>query len=215
MGFRSTAYYNYWSIEKTSFRERVRYYERHLKEIHSLPVEEYIEIKSDYLFALFELGKHAKFLSQVDEMIEMVIMENVFQIDQRNVYEDLLFNKAACKFNLKQFDDAIYICKELLKINPRHLLAKKLYQKSLKEKGIDWYEINKAIAIVFLLSAISVIMVELLVVDPFYDMYSHHVSFFRKGLLVSSVGLLLFNECWVRYQCYLHVRIHSNREKRS
>ena len=214
MSFRSSAYYHYFSIEKTSFRERVRYYESHLKEINSLPLEEYVELKSDYVFALFELGKYHKFLIHVDEMVETVIMENIYLVDGRNVYEDLLFNKAACKYNLKQYDQAIYICKELIKINPSHKLAQRLYRKSLKEKGINWYEINKAIAIVFLLSAISVVMVELLVVDPFYETYSHHVKFFRKALLTASVGLLLFNECWVRYQCYRHVRQHSTSEKK-
>jgi tetratricopeptide (TPR) repeat protein len=214
VSFRSSAYYQYSAIEKNSYRERVRYYESHLKEINVLPFEEFVEVKSDYVFALFELGKYHKFLQHVDEMIETVIIENIFTIDGRNVYEDLLFNKAACKYNLKLYDDAIYICKELIKINPAHKLAQKLYRKSLKEKGISWYEINKAVAIVFLLSAISVIMVELLVVDPFYEMYSHHVKFFRKGLLTASLGLLLFNECWVRYQCYLHVRLHSKVEKK-
>lgn len=214
MNFRSSTYYQYSAIEKTSFRERVRYYESHLEEINSLPFEEHIEVKTDYLFALFELGKYHKFLQHVDKMIEAVIMENIFTIDGRNVYDRLLFNKAACKFNLKQYDEAIYICKELIKINPSQKLVQKLYRKSLKEKGIHWYEINKAIAIVFLLSAISVIMVELLVVDPFYEMYSHRVIIFRKLLLAASVGLLLFNECWVRYQCYQHVRRYTPREKK-
>ncbi|NNF34931.1 MAG: tetratricopeptide repeat protein [Saprospiraceae bacterium] len=214
MSFRSSAYYQYSSIEKTSFRERVRYFESHIDEINGLPFDEYVEVKSDYVFALFELGKYHKFLRYVDGMIETVIIENIFTVDGRNVYEDLLFNKAACHYNLKQYDGAIYICKELIKINPTHKLAQKLFRKSLKEKGINWYEINKAIAVVFLLSAISVVMVELLVVDPFYEMYSHHVKFFRKLLLTASVGLLLFNECWVRYQCYRHVRKHSPREKK-
>ncbi len=213
MRFRSSAYYQYFSIEKKSFRERVRFYEGHIEEINGLSLDEYVEVKSDYVFALFELGKYHKFLIHVDEMIETVIMENIFLVDGRNVYEELLFNKAACKYNLKRYDEAIYICKELIKINPSHKLVQKLFRKSLKEKGISWYEINKAIAVVFLLSAISVIMVELLIVDPFYDTYSHHVKFFRKLLLTASVGLLLFNECWVRYQSYRHVRLHSREKK--
>ena len=208
MTFRTSAYYHYYQIDKSSFHDKVRYYEGNLEKMEILPFHEKIEVEADYLFALFEIGKYKKFLSLADLMIETVIMENIYQLDGRNIYEELLFNKAACYYNLGLFDKAIYICKELIKINPHHLLSRKLFVRSLKEKGMEWYEINKAIAVVFILSGISVILVEMLVVAPFYEQYAHHVKFFKYLLFSVAGALLIFNELWVRYQCYRHVNKH-------
>jgi tetratricopeptide (TPR) repeat protein len=213
MDFRTSTYFNYYKIDKSSYHEKVRFYEKHKKELGLLPFNEKIELDIDYSFALFEIGKYRKYLERADRLIEVVIMENIYTINGRNAYEDLLFNKAACYYNLELYDKCIYICRELIKINPKHVLSQKLYMKSLKKKGMNWYELNKAIAVVFLLSGISIILVELLVVDPFYEMYSHHVKIFRKTLFASSIGLLLFNELWIRYQCMAHVKRHSRIQK--
>ena len=211
MSGQESIYVKFFRIDRSSYHEKVRYFELHRGEINTLTFEEIVEIKSDYLFALFEIGKYAKYLSEVDEMIETVIMENIYDVNGRNIYEDLLFCKAACYYNLDRIKESVHISCELIKINPHHHLAQNLFRRSLRKKGVHWYEVNKAIAMVFILSAISIVVAELLVIDPFYEQYAHHVRYFRWFLIISSLALLIFNEVWVRYRCYQYVKNYSSK----
>ena len=206
---RST-YFKFFKIDSSSYREKVRFYEENKKKISDLDYDEKFEIFADYIFALFEIGKYQKFLLQADEAIEMVIVENIYEINGRNIFEELLFCKGACLYNLERYEKASYVIEELIKINPNQQFAQKLYRKILRRKGIGWYEINKAIAVVFLLSAISESLAELLIIDPFYEKISEEIKIFRKSLFGISLVLLVFNEMWVRLKCYYQVKSFPN-----
>lgn len=192
-------YLDFYQIDKSSFHEKVRYFERNKKFISLLAFDQKIEMECDYLFALFEIGKYHRFLGSVDKMIECVVVENIYNIDNRNIFEDLLFIKGACLYNTGQYKAALKVTGALLKINPDYSLIKRMHRQCLRKSGPDWYEVNKAIAVVFILSGISVVLIQLLVVDPFYDQYAYRVTFFRNILLVVAFGLLVFNEIKVRY----------------
>ena len=210
MKFDSKTYINFYKIEKNSFREKVRFYEQHVSEIEELFFEEKMEVKCDYGFALFEIGKYSKFLQIVDGLIEDVIIENIYEINGKNIFEELLFCKAACQFNQGRYEKAKYTVNELIKINPHHTIALKLYRKILRKSNFNWYEFNKAMAVVFILSGISVILVELLVVDPFYEQYSSHLEVFKWILFSSALLLLLYNEIWVRVRSYTLMKENLN-----
>lgn len=191
-------YLDFYQIDKSSFHEKVRYFEQNKEYIALLSFDQKLEIQFDYLFALFEIGKYHRFLTKVDDMIELVIIENIFKIDDRNIFEDLLFTKVACLYNTGQYDKALKVCKELIRINPDYPYTLRLYRQCLRRSGPAWYEISKAIAVVFILSGISVVLVQLLVVDPFYEQYAHQVTLFRNSLFGISLLLLIFNECKIR-----------------
>ena len=192
-------YLDFYQIDKSSFHEKVRYFERNKKYISLLAFDQKIEMECEYLFALFEIGKYHRFLSSVDEMIECVVIENIYRIDNRNIFEDLLFTKSACLYNTGQYEAALKVAGALIKINPEYPLIRRMHRQCLRKSGPTWYEINKAIAVVFILSGISVVLVQLLVVDPFYEQYAHQVTFFRNILFVTAFCLLIFNEIKIRH----------------
>jgi hypothetical protein len=187
-------YLDFYQIDKVSFHEKVRFYEKNKAFISLLSFDKKIEIECDYLFALFEIGKYHRFLKRVDKMIELVIMENIYVIDDRNIFEDLLFTKAACLYNTYQYQSSLKVGGELMKINPNYPYLTRLFRQCLRRSGPNWYEINKAIAVVFILSGISVVLVQLLVVDPFYEQYAFRVTYFRNILFIGAFILLLYNE---------------------
>ncbi|HMQ06085.1 MAG TPA: hypothetical protein PKC30_02235 [Saprospiraceae bacterium] len=207
-------YLHFYKIDKSSYQDKVRFFEKHKEQLTQLSFHEGLEMKADYAFALFELGKYYPYLKLCDELIETVIMENILRLNGKNIFEELLFRKAASLYNLRQFDDAIKIAREIIAINPANTLAANLLRQSLRLKGYKWYEVSKGIAVVFLLSGISVVVAELFVVDPFYETYAFHVRIFRISLFVIAGVLLLFNEIAIRAICFLHVNKYAHKIER-
>jgi tetratricopeptide (TPR) repeat protein len=195
-------YLDFYQIDKSSYYEKVRYFEQNKNFLSLLAFDQKIEMECDYLFALFEIGKYHRFLGRVDRMIELVVIENIFELDNRNIFEDLLFTKAACLFNTNQYNKALNVTAALIKINHDYPLITKIHRQCLRKSGATWYEINKAIAVVFILSGISVVLVQLLIVDPFYEQYAYRVNIFRNILFAIAFSLLIFNEIKVRYITY-------------
>lgn len=182
-----------------AFRDKVRYYEDNRSYIQNLTYEERVDVELDYALCLFEIGKYHKFLSKVDTLIETVIMDNIFDYNGINIYNDLLFKKAACLWNTGQYNKSEKVLKAYVKLQPDNNLARTLYGRCKRKQGRDWYEGTKAVAIVFLMSAISIAFMELLVVRPFYDEY---VATFRgMKLLLFATGILslIGNEVYLYY----------------
>jgi len=71
-------YFEYHRMGNNAFRDKVRYYESNKALIHYLSYEERVDVDLDYLLCLFEIGKYHKFLKKADALIELVIMDNIF-----------------------------------------------------------------------------------------------------------------------------------------
>ena len=109
---------DYYRLSKKSFHERIRFFESHSQEISTLSTSEKSEIQFDYLCCLFEIGRYRKFLAQVDPLIEEVIIENIYEIEGKDVYKDLLSKKAASSYNISDHAQADYILKSLMSLYP-------------------------------------------------------------------------------------------------
>ena len=136
MTYRNSTYFKFYKINSSAYRDKVRFYEENELDIHSLDTDEKFEIYVDYVFALFEIGKYLKYLSFADEVIETVVMENIYEVNGKNLFEKLLFCKGACLYNLERYDKAAYVIEELIKINPSQNLSQSLYRKILRKKEL-------------------------------------------------------------------------------
>ena len=182
-----------------AFRDKVRFYEDNKSYVTQLNYEDRIDIDLDYILCLFEIGKYHKFLSKVDRLIEVVIMDNIFDYNEVNIYNDLLFKKAACLFNTGQYTKSEKVLKAIVKLEPDNKFARTLYGKCKRKQGRDWYEGTKAVAIVFLMSAISIAFMELLIVRPFYNDYVATFSGMKIFFFVSGILSLIGNEVYLYY----------------
>ncbi len=204
-------YLHYYQINKSAYYDKIRFFEKNRDQLFQLSYHEILEIKSDYAFALFEMGKYSKYLNICDELLETVIIDNIYDINGKDVFEELLYRKAASLYNLNNYTKSMQICKELIAINPGHEIASNLFRQCLRKRGNKWYEINKGIAVVFLLSGISVVIAELFVVGPFYENISTQVHYFRNILFIIAFGLLVYNEIWIWAQCNQYVRKYAHK----
>lgn len=182
-----------------AFRDKVRYYEDNRSYIGQLKYEERIDVDLDYILCLFEIGKYHKFLSKVDSLVELVIIDNIYDFNGVNIYNDLLFKKAACFFNTGQYIKSEKVLETIVKLEPENNLVRTLYGRCKRKQGRDWYESTKAVAMVMLISAISIAFMELLIVRPFYNNYIATFSGMKIFFFVIGILSLIGNEVYLYY----------------
>ena len=192
-------YFEYHRMGTKAFRDKVRFYEDNRSQVTQLKYEDRVDVDLDYILCLFEIGKYHKFLSKADSLIEVVIMDNIFDYNGINIYNDLLFKKAACLFNTGQYIKSEKVLKAIVKLEPENKLARTLYGKCKRKQGRDWYEGTKAVAMVMLISAISIALMELLIVRPFYNDYVATFSGMKIFFFVSGILSLIGNEVYLYY----------------
>lgn len=182
-----------------AFRDKVRFYESNKAQIHFLTYEEQIDINLDYLLCLFEIGKYHKFLTKSDALIEVVIMDNIFVYNGLNIYNDLLFKKAACLYNTGQYLKSEKVLKSLVKLDPENNIARALFGKCKRKQGRDWYEGTKAMAVVMLISAVFIALAELLIIKPWYNELTPTFSMLKLTSFILGILALIGNEVYLRY----------------
>lgn len=112
-------YFRYYNLGNHAYYDKTRFYETYIQSNSNLNKEEKFDLTLDYVKAIFAIGKYGKFLELVDPIIETVIEENIITIHEEDVFQDLLFKKAASYYNLKKYDQSIAILKQLVKINEK------------------------------------------------------------------------------------------------
>ena len=195
----SDFYFEYHRMGNNAFRDKVRFYESNKAQITYLTYEERIDVDLDYILCLFEIGKYHKFLSKVDALIEVVIADNIFIYNGLNIYNDLLFKKAACLYNTGQYIKSEKILKALLKLDADNATARALFGKCKRKQGRDWYEGAKAIAMVMLISSVCIALAELLIIKPFHSELAQSFSMLKFTSFILGILSLIGNEMYLRY----------------
>lgn len=187
-------YLDYQLISSTDYREKIRYFDRNQEFFKNLDEDQRLNIHLDFSKALFEVGNYHRFIQCVDPLIEEVIMNNVYEHNGDKIFEELLFKKSAALFNLRKYDGAIKILQSLVKIDKEHVLAKRLFALCIRKRGKSWYDLTKAIAIVLLFSAVSILFAELVIVSSFYLEYLETVMLIRNALVLAASAILIGRE---------------------
>jgi len=187
-------YLDYQLIASTDYRGKIRYFDRFYSSFDSLDENDRLDVHLDFNKALFEVGNYHRFVQSVDPLIEQVIIDNIYDHRGDKIFEGLLFKKAAALYNLRQYDRAIKILKSLTNIDKDHQLAKRLLSLCIRKRGKTWYDLSKAISIVLMFSAVSILFAELVIVSSFYLEYLEQVMLLRNALILIASGLLIGRE---------------------
>lgn len=196
-----SVYLQYFHLGDSAFRDKVRYYEEHPDEISTLHFDERLEIDLDYLFCLFEIGRYERFLSKVDYYIELVITENIIWFKDEDVFQELLFKKAASYFQLNNFEKCKLILKQLIKINPSNPVFIGLYTICKRKTENDIYLTIKAMAIAALLIVIGITLASI-ILEPFLAFYLKPFILLRALLLIFAFGCLIGLEIAFQYKIF-------------
>ena len=154
-------YNEYLEIPVSDYHGKTHYFERNIREINQLPFDLSIEIRCACVIAYFELGLYYKYLNQVDDLIHLVITENIYELNGKNIFEELLFRKGASAYNVVDYYKAKYIFSELIKIDSSNAL----YQTAFTRCNVDKLRYEgqnfRGITICLLILAAAVIAFEL------------------------------------------------------
>lgn len=196
-------YLSYYSLGDNAFRDKVRFYEENPEAISRLDFEEKVEIDIDYVLCLFELGRYQRFLEKVDPVIEMVIEENIFRLRDEDLFQLLLLKKSASLYHTGQFKKAETILLQLIKMDEKSEVAKKLYSLCKRRKENDITTGLRVIGMSGFLVVLSITVVRILLIEPFYDQYLAPFIIIRNFVLFISFLALAGIELYYQYHFYL------------
>lgn len=182
------------SIDPADKQRIIRRYEEQEKDIGRLDPVEYFELTVLYVDALFATGAHRKHLLMVDLVIYASIEHNIQYFRGEDVYERMLFRKAASAFRMQDYVATAHICQELIRMYPDEKLYLRLYRATSfrrEQRILQW---GRATMIFCLLLTAFVIVLDLLVVNTFYPDEHQAMVWLRNDLLI--FGILGFAGCY-------------------
>ncbi len=191
-------YLEFQDIDDRDYQDKIRYYERNKKAIKSLPYEVKLEMTLQYVVSLFEVGDYYRYLKYVDTLLARVIEENLFSLDGDDIYQELLFRKAASLHNILDYYSAEHVLAELCKIDPTNSLYKRTFLKNNMDRLRSQGQKVRAGIISMLLVSGIVIGIELLVIRPFYPEQIQVIEWSRNGLFGGAILGIMIQEFLIR-----------------
>lgn len=195
----NATYYQYQEIGSSAHIEKVRFFQENKTEIENLDFDLRFAVWSDYAMSMFELGRYREFTELADEMIPLVISENIYEVDGKDIYTELLFRKAASHYNIIELEKANHVFIELYKIDDSPIHERALKQSLYKVEKSKYRNLQAASILVFIITAV-IIAIELLIITPFYLEWAPTVEAIRVCTFGFGLALLLFQELWVKYK---------------
>jgi len=193
------AYIEFFKINRESYGEKIRFFESNRTQIDFLPEAENLELRLFYLIALFEVSEYQKYLFLVDQAIEQVVLENVYDFNGGDIYYQLLINKASSLYHLFRTTEAKTLSYQLRGINPNdkrnNFLFQKIHQRNLSDKTRH----IKAIGIALYFFSGFIIAIQLFLIDPFYNQYNLSAQWLWQGFFALASVVLVFNELRIKY----------------
>lgn len=196
----SETYKGFLAIEPGAYKDQIRYVEDHFFKLRDLDGDEYFDMMVLYSDALFETGEYTRHVKLADHILELAIERNIVEHREQDVYFETLFRKAASLHNIDKVDEAVYVLRELIKINPDHESTKLFLINCYIRQKKAFAKPYRFFSIVLLLSSACIIGIELLIVKRFWPAWAPIVEIIRNGLFIVGVILLITGELVVRYK---------------
>lgn len=195
----SPVYDKYLEIPVNDHQQKIRYFERHFRELQKLPDEVYQYLFIDYTSSLYKVREFRQFLRVVDEALELIIIENIESFTEDDLYESFLYMKASALYYGLNHKQANYVLMELIHIQGVDKKTRNLFMRnSIEELRYNDQYIRSMIILLIIFSGI-IIGVELLLVRSFYPEYTKGVEQCRNVLLMSGILVFLFQELRIRF----------------
>jgi tetratricopeptide (TPR) repeat protein len=203
-------YLRYFRLGDTAYREKVRFYEENPDAISSLYFDDRLEIDFDYLYCLFEVGRYERFLSKVDPFIELIVEENIYEFRGENIFQELLFRKAACLYQLKQYPKSEVILKQLVRMDRQNPLFIGLYTICKRKIENDIYITIKALAMAAFLIVLGITIARIFL-EPFLAIYLAPFLVLRIILFSFGTCCLIGLELAFQYKIYKETGMFSHK----
>jgi Galactose-1-phosphate uridylyltransferase len=189
--YESPLFRSFKAIEADSYRSILRFVEDHLPDISLLPVEEYFSLQHAYVAALYETGAYEKVVALSQQLLELSIIHNIYEIEGEDVYRVLLLRRASAEFYLMNYAESTRLCDQMLRLYPDFKEASILFERSLYQKPNGWVSKARATSVALFLLAAFLIAIEVLVVQSFWPEHTRAMMWLRNLSFLAGWLLLL------------------------
>lgn len=189
--YQSELFKNFRDIHNNDVYALIRFFERHEQEMNILNVEERFIVLCYYTNALFAAENYRKHLEYAKLLLERSIIEDIQFVDGFDVYLHTLQQKTCSHLALKEFDEAVNIAKQLLRLAPKDKKAKLLLRKVLLSRRPTW--VLKAFAIAVAAGGLwtGIEILRLMVFEPFYPAVDQGLAILQIAALLAALGSLV------------------------
>lgn len=207
--FRNQAYFQYYKMEKDAYHDRVKFFEDFQQDISMLDPDQRIEISIDHLLCLFEIGRYQRYLQFADHVIEHVIYYNIFKYEDLNIYQELIFRKAACLYHLGKRDQCEKILVQLIRMQPDHKPACTLLAICKRKSHEGILVTFQSLAVVSLIIVLSITVARILLIEPFFDTYLQPFIYIRNACIATAMLAWIGGEAWINYRIFRETKRFS------
>ncbi len=203
--YHSKVYLEFRAIEATDYRKIVHFYEKQEDAILQLDFEEYFELLTAYVHALFEAGTYHRHVQIVDVVIETAIEHNIIFYKGEDIFLTMLFRKAASLYNLFEYERAEYILREIIKIHPWYTDAIQFLKKCLNRRQPRYVQVCRAASVALFLLGTALFIVDILWIQHFLQQYAGTGRAIRFASFGMGATLLVGADLLCRLQVERHV----------
>lgn len=190
--YHSSIYKAFQEIEQRDYRTQVRFFEERAKKIEQLDDQEYFDLSVTYVHALFELGMYNKYLTRVDRMVEISIDQNIQFFKGKDLFCELLYQKAAAQYQMMEYEQASYTVRELIKISPDYPHTNLLLKRIIRKSSPQFNKVIQAVAVVCFILAAVVIAFEIFYLRTFYADSSYISLVELSRILLLLLGMIVY-----------------------
>ena len=186
----SNVYVAFRSLPKKGWTDIIKLYESKLEDIDLLSSAKRLDILDMYLEALHEIKDFRKLKKEVEHLIYLSLSEEIPVEIGLPYYQAALYWKADACFQMREYKEAQHILEQLVRMNPQNsLYSRKLVKCFYWDKPSYIYRF-RALTILLFFMAVIVIIIEFLIIKPFFNEYSAFIMTLRSGLFLSALGIL-------------------------
>ena len=207
--YKFSPYLQYFRLGETAYRDKVRFYEENIDSLELLSFHDKIEVDIDYLLCVFEVGRYEKFLAQVDRVIETIIEQNIHSFKGENIFNELIFRKAACLFQMHKYHECKVILAQLIRMDKGNQLYAGLYNICNRKIHNDTIVTIKALAMASILIVAGITIAGILLIEPFFEPYLSPFRVLRNVLLGFSIFCMVGLELGFQIRMYRETGLFS------
>lgn len=217
----SKLFQDFRAIHPGNYRSLVHFYQQHEMEIDDLPMQEQFVIWCYYANALYGIGGGEEHIQLVNKILEYSIVYNIQYVDGIDIYAFMLYQKAISHLRISEWDKAVRIATQLLRIDPHQPQHFRLLRRCLLAKRPRWVKHLLATSLALLIVAAASTIGQIFVIEAFYPALKDAmwwVQILSFGLGTLFIGLAaLGQQLYVsrRSRSLLQTAIHCQREKES
>lgn len=174
-------------VDPRDFQRMIRMYEDKEAEIGRLDPLEHFELTVYYVDALFQTGAYRQHQMMVDLPIEACMRYNIERAEgiEGDVFEHLLFSKAASAFRMRLYDEAAHVLRELIRINPDKELYVRFLRAAEFQRQRSVLQNGRGVFIACMLVAAAVIVLEILLLRSLFE---HLLPWSQRAIAVVFLG---------------------------